>query len=281
MAPTLATRRPCRKVRRVTKIDLREYEAVLLDLDGTIWAEDVALPGAIELIAALQARRQPFAFISNSDHAPSRLIRRFEAMGASVRPDQIYTASSAACDYVRNHFAAGARVFTVAGPAVVELLADRVTFVADDDARPCDVVISASLAHPNAAVRRLQLALRHLLRGATLVAMCADRRYPTPHGDEVGSGGLAAMLAYAANVQPIFCGKPQRVFFEELCGKLNVRPSRCVLIGDNLESDVAGARQVGMRAILPLTGITKRQHLEHVDPSIAPDAVVEDLRAFL
>ena len=265
----------------MTKIDLRDYDAVLLDLDGTIWAEDVALPGAVELIAALQARRQPFAFISNSDHAPSRLMRRFEAMGVRVDLAQIYTASSAACDYVRNHFAAGARVFTVAGRAVDELLADRVTFVADDDAAPCDVVISASLAHPNVAVPRLQLALRHLLKGATLVAMCADRRYPTPHGDEVGSGGLATMLAYAANIQPIFCGKPQRVFFEELCAHLNVRPTRCVLIGDNLESDVAGARQVGTRAILSLTGITTRAHLEHVDASLAPDAVVDDLRAFL
>jgi HAD superfamily hydrolase (TIGR01450 family) len=262
----------------VTKIDLSVYDAVLLDLDGTIWSEDVPLPGAIDLIRTLQARRQPFAFISNNDYAPSKLMKRLDAMGLTVPSETLYTAACAACDYVRHHCGAGVRVFNLAGDAVPELLGDRAAFVEPDDG-PCDVVLTASLGLPTASIPRIQAALRYLLRGACLVAMSADRRYPTPGGAEVGAGGLAAMLAYGANVQPIYCGKPQRVFFEELCTRLNVRPGRCVLIGDNLESDVAGARQVGMRTILPLTGITTREHLEHLSVELAPDEVIEDLRS--
>ena len=258
-------------------IDLAAFGAVLLDLDGTIWHEEVALPGAIELIAHLQARRQPFAFVSNSGLSPAALLARLGRMGATVRVEQIYSAASAACDYVRGHHPPGVRVFSVAGDACNELLAGHATFISADDPAPADVVMSASLINRNATIPRFQIALRHLLRGAKLVALCNDRRYPTPRGEEIGAGGVAAMLAAAADVTPISCGKPGRLFFEELCAHLNVRPDRCVLIGDNLESDVAGARPLGIKTILPLTGVTTRQHLE-LELSHRPDWVIDDLR---
>lgn len=261
--------------------DLKSYDAVLLDLDGTIWHEEVALPGAVELIAALQKRRQPFAFISNSGLSPAKLLARLGRMGVSgVACEQVYSAASAACDYVRGRWPKGARVFTIAGSAVDELLGDHVRFVDEADTQPADVVMSASLINPNVTIDRFQIALRHLIRGATLVALCNDRTYPTPRGEEVGAGGVAAMLSFAANVTPVLCGKPQRLFFEELCTHLKVRPDRCVLIGDNLESDIAGAGPLGMKTVLPLTGVTTRTHLER-EHTHRPDWVIEDLRALV
>ena len=259
-------------------LDPRDYDAVLLDLDGTVWSEDFALPGAIELIDALQTRGQRFAFISNNDHPPSRLMRRFAAMGASVDPAIVYTAARAACEHVRGQYSRGTRVFDLAGSAAAELLGDHVELIDDG---PCDVVLSASLGHPNAGVDRLQRALRHLLNSAALISFSADRRYPTPDGAEIGGGGVATMLAYAAGVTPTFCGKPERVFFATLCRTLGVEPSRCVIVGDNLESDVAGGRRMGMATILPLTGITTRAHLATLDPAAMPDRVIDDLRALV
>ena len=98
-----------------------------------------------------------------------------------------------------------------------------------------------------------------LRKGAALAAICADRVYPSPRGLEFGVGAMAAMLAYAVDVRPIFCGKPEKLFFNELCHRLGVRPDRCVLIGDNLESDIAGAKGVGMKTILTLTGVATRK----------------------
>ena len=52
-----------------------------------------------------------------------------------------------------------------------------------------------------------------LRRGAALIAICADRVYPSPRGLEFGVGAMAAMLAYAADVTPTYCGKPEPLFF--------------------------------------------------------------------
>ena len=67
----------------------------------------------------------------------------------------------------------------------------------------------------------------------------------------------------------------------ELCRRLHADPRRCVLIGDNLESDVRGARSVGMNAIVTLSGITTRAMLQTAAPELQPDAVVADLRELL
>jgi ribonucleotide monophosphatase NagD (HAD superfamily) len=128
-----------------------------------------------------------------------------------------------------------------------------------------------------------QRAAMILLRrgGAELVGICADRVYPSPRGLEFGVGAMSTMLAYAANVKPVFCGKPERFFFLELCRRLGAEPSRCVLVGDNLESDIAGAKSVGMKAVLVLTGVSGREDVARLPPELRPDWVAAGLPDFL
>jgi ribonucleotide monophosphatase NagD (HAD superfamily) len=57
-----------------------------------------------------------------------------------------------------------------------------------------------------------------------------------------------------------------------------VQPEGCVLIGDNLESDIAGARAMGMQAILTLSGVTRRRDLMNLPAQKQPHWVIEDLR---
>jgi HAD superfamily hydrolase (TIGR01450 family) len=272
-------------------MDLSAYQAVLLDLDGTIYFEDRALPGAIELIRQLQSAGQKYACLSNSTTSPARIVTRLLAMGVTIDPASIYTAAAAAVDYALSHYSAGRkpRIFNLATEGVQEMLEGRVDFVPLDwaaldsssDSIACDAVIAGAPANFYAKEDRQRFALRLLKKGATLIGICADRVYPSPRGLEIGSGAFAHMLAYAANINPIFCGKPQRSFFETLCRRLDVNPARCLLIGDNLESDVVGAKAVGMQTILTLTGVARPSDLLNAPAQWQPDFVVEDLRELL
>ena len=114
--------------------------------------------------------------------------------------------------------------------------------------------------------------------GAALVAICADRVYPSPRGLEFGVGAMAAMLAYASGATPVDCGKPQPLFFRVLCNRLGVDPQRCVLIGDNLESDIAGGKNVNMKTVLTLGGVSSRKEAEALPPERRPDWMINDLR---
>jgi HAD superfamily hydrolase (TIGR01450 family) len=260
----------------VPKIDLSPFAAVLLDLDGTIYHEEHALPGAIELIHRLQRESRKYACISNSTTSPQQLSARIARMGAEVDPAHIYTAAAAAVDYVLDRYPPRPRVFNLSTDGVHDMLDGKVTWAQSPNDR-CDAVIAGVMTNVHATEDRQRVALNLLRNGAELVGICADRVYPSPRGIEFGSGAFNAMLGYAANVTPVFCGKPNRVFFTKLCEKLDVRAGDCVLVGDNVESDVAGAKPLGIRTILPLTGVTREQELAALPPHLKPDYVVRDL----
>jgi HAD superfamily hydrolase (TIGR01450 family) len=260
------------------KIDFSKYQSVLLDLDGTVYHEDHPLPGAVDLIRQLQNRRQNFACLSNSTSSPMRVVERLAAMGVEIEPDRIYTAAAATADYVMQRIKTSPRprVYNLATEGIQEMLEGLVDWVATDS-EPCDAVIVGAPANFYAHEERQRMALRLLRKGALALGICADRVYPSPRGLEFGSGALAKMLAYAANIEPIFCGKPQRIFFQELCRRLGVACERCILIGDNLESDIIGAREVGMKTVLTLSGVTRRRDLLNIPEEWKPDFVIDDL----
>jgi 4-nitrophenyl phosphatase len=260
--------------------DFSPYEAVLMDLDGTLYKEDHPLPGAIALLRQLKAERRVVAFPSNSTQSPQRIADRLRHMGADVTAEVIFTAAREAVEYCLERFAPRPKIFNLATEGVAELLAERATDV-QDETHPCDAVVIGNPACVFATTARATTALRLLRNGAACVGICDDRVYPSPGGMEIGSGAYARMLAYAADVPVIFFGKPQRRFFEKLCLSLNVRPERCIMIGDNLDSDIAGAKAMGMHTILCLGGVTRESELSAVTPEREPDWVVKSLQELL
>jgi len=263
-------------------MDLSEFEAVLLDLDGTVYHEEHALPGAVELIRRLQGHRRKYACLTNSTSSPQRISGRLKRMGVEVEAWHIYTAAAATADYVLERFAGERsqqrpRVFNLSNEGVEEMLEGKVQWVRGEE-EPCEAVICGVPLNVYATPERQRTAMLLLRKGAALVAICADRIYPSPRGLEFGVGAMAAMLSYAASVPPIFCGKHEKLFFNELCHRLQVEPARCVLVGDNLESDIAGAKAVGMRTILTLTGITTSLDVQGLSAERRPDQVISDLR---
>lgn len=234
------------------------------------------MPGATDLIRRLQAEGRTFACLSNATTSPQRLSERLARMGVQVHPEQIFTAASAAVDWVMEKFAPRPRVYNCATEGIESMLEGQVHWVSRSD-EPCDVVVAGAMTNVYATEDRLRVALLLLRQGAKLVGICADRVYPSRRGLEFGSGALSALLSYASGVTPVFMGKPQKVFFEGLCQKLGVKTTECILIGDNIESDIGGAINVGMHTILTLTGVARREDLAKLPPAGQPTFVVDDL----
>lgn len=255
---------------------VENFDAVLLDLDGTIYHEEYPLPGAVEMIQLLHSLGRPFACLSNSTTSPLRIMNRLLKMGVEVDPSNIYTAAAAAADYVIAKHGNGCRVLNLSTDGVQEMLNGLVNWV-ESNGEPCDAVVVGAPTNAYATEDRLRIGLHLIRRGAELIGISADRVYPSPRGIEFGCGALTQMLAFAANVQPVFCGKPNEVFFRSLCNRLQVQPQRCLLIGDNVEADIMGGKSLGMVTVLTLTGVTRRRDLNNVLPHMKPDVVVEDL----
>jgi inorganic pyrophosphatase len=83
----------------------------------------------------------------------------------------------------------------------------------------------------------------------------------TPRGETLDAGAFVAGLEVATGRAPVVCGKPSPVVFEQalagLAADLGVKRLRArdvAMVGDDPIADIAGAKRVGMRGVLVLTG---------------------------
>jgi HAD superfamily hydrolase (TIGR01458 family) len=109
-----------------------------------------------------------------------------------------------------------------------------------------------------------------------------NRWWQTASGPLLDAGAFVAGLEYAAGVEAEVVGKPSRAYFEAALAELGARPADAVMVGDDVESDVGGAKAIGMRGVLVRTGKFEERTLAAAHPR--PDAVIDtiaDLPALL
>ena len=79
----------------------------------------------------------------------------------------------------------------------------------------------------------------------------------------------------ATGINPEIIGKPHAPIIEAACRKLGYAPDQCIMIGDNLHTDILAGINNGLRSAFVLTGVSKRSDLEKVD--FKPTWIVKDL----
>ena len=264
---------------------LTDYAGVLLDLDGTLLKHDHPLPGAADLVRHLQDAGVPTLVVSNSTSGPRLIAERLNAAGIALAQERVLTAAAAAVDYIEataaKRLRRPPRVFNLGQPDLDELIADIGTLVGGAGGE-CDFVLAGAPANELASDDRRRIALAMLRDGAELIGVCADRVYPSRRGIEFGCGAFCAMLGYAAGVRATYCGKPEKVFFDDALRHLGSPAAGDVLmLGDNLEADVLGAKAAGLKTGLVLGGVARQSDVDELPDVMRPGFVAEDLPAIV
>lgn len=117
-------------------------------------------------------------------------------------------------------------------------------------------------------------------RGARLVATNPDTTVDaTVDGRHLvlpGGGALVAPFAAATGVIPTIIGKPEPLLFEMALQLLGIPAAACLMVGDRPDTDIEGARRLGMWTALVRTGrFPPGAVLEH--GHLAPDFDADDL----
>lgn len=258
---------------------------LLLDLDGTVYTEAGPIPGAREALAAVRAAGLPLAFVTNTTRKPrSAILAHLRKLGVEAARGEVLTAPVAAAAWL---CAEGARR--------VGLLVPRATWEdfegldltgpepgppggrgAEAPGPPVDHLVVGDLGEAWDAPT-LNWGFRHLLAGARLVAIQKNRFWETGSGLALDAGAFVAALEYASGREATVVGKPSRAFFEAAVGGLGVPAGRCVMVGDDLESDVAGAREAGLVGVLVKTGKFRLDGRDEGEARGRADAVLESI----
>jgi ribonucleotide monophosphatase NagD (HAD superfamily) len=121
----------------------------------------------------------------------------------------------------------------------------------------------------------LARAFAELEAGAELYCLHRNRWWQTSRGPLLDAGAFVAGLEYAAGVQATLLGKPSPAYFSAAVEALDADPKMTWMVGDDVEADVAGAKGVGMHAVLVRTGKFRPDEVEIAKAQ--PDGIVSSI----
>jgi len=265
------------------------YSVLLLDAYGVLVHTAGALPGAAQFIDTLNRTKKPYYILTNdASKLPATSADLFQSFGLAIAPDSIITSGSLLTDYFARHQLKDLPC-AVLGPEdstrYVELAGGRVVAAQD----PFEVlVIGDESGYP--FLETIDTVLSRLFNtfdsGANvhLVLPNPDLIYPkADQGFGIASGSIALILEaalqrrYPCRPELKFTrlGKPHAAIFKAALERSNTM--NMVMIGDQLETDIRGALEFGLDAVLVGTGIATIMP-DEVDRSLQPTYYLDSLK---
>jgi HAD superfamily hydrolase (TIGR01450 family) len=251
------------------------YDLVILDLDGVVVLGDRPVEGATAAIARLRATGKKVRFVTNNaSRTAAQVAQLLTRVGVPADPSEVLTSAGATAALLAQRFAPGSPILVVGAPALrADVEAAGLAAVSNADSAPVAVIQGYG---PNVGWADLAEACVAVRAGALWAATNTDRTLPTPRGALPGNGALVAALATALERQPdLVVGKPQPGLF--LAAAKDAGATGTLVVGDRLDTDIAGAHHAGMDSLLVLTGVATAAEAAAAGPEQVPTYVATDL----
>jgi len=257
---------------------LDAHDLAMLDLDGVVYVGGEAVPGAPAHLAAAREAGLPLAFITNNaSRPPATVARHLTSLGVPADAVDVVTSAQAAARVLHDRLGDDAPVAVLGATGLREALrAVGLDPVDVDDDRARALVTGYG---PDVLWSQVMLAAVLVRDGLWWVASNTDATIPTDYGVAPGHGVLVDTLRRFAGVDPVVAGKPARPLLQETIERMGC--DRPLMVGDRLDTDIAGARALGMDSLLVMTGVTGAAEIAAADPDLRPTHVGADLGALL
>jgi len=216
----------------------------VMDLDGTLLHGKVPSVGAREFIERAGDR---FVVVSNnSTHSAHELVEELAAAGLDIPADKLILAGQMAIQLLVREYL-GAQLLLIGSPSLRREAENSGLRLVEAGA---DIVLLGR--DVTFTYQKLSLIANEIRRGAALLVTNPDTSHPGGNGTLIPETGalMNAVLACAKPAVMRVVGKPNPDLFHEALTRLGSSPQNCLVIGDNPDTDAAGALRVGMKYLL-------------------------------
>ncbi|WP_158889115.1 HAD-IIA family hydrolase [Amycolatopsis anabasis] len=252
---------------------LAVHDAVLLDLDGTVYHGTRSIPGVAEVIRAAREATAVRYVTNNASKAPGEVAAHLAALGIDADPHEVNTSAQAAAKVLAERLPAGAVVLVVGTASLeaeVRAVGLRPTRAVSDE------VAAVVQGHsPETGWADLAEACLAIRGGALWVATNVDATLPSERGLLPGNGSMVTALRAATEREPVVAGKPARPLFETAAESAGA--NKPLVVGDRLDTDIAGAVAAELDALVVLTGVATPAQLLAAGADRRPKYLSADL----
>jgi len=259
-----------------TESPAKTFDLALVDLDGVAYRGHEPIDHAATSLVAARAAGMSLVFVTNNaSREPEDVAAQLTSLDIPTAPDEVLTAAQAAAALLAARLAPGDRVLVVGGKGLRTATAQAGFTVVDSaDDGPVAVVQGFS---PDLGWRQLAEAAYAVAGGAWHVASNLDLSLPTDRGFAPGNGALVGAVVHATGVTPDSSGKPSPAMYELAIDRHGARTP--LVVGDRLDTDLAGARAGGIPGLHVFTGVSSPRDAVLAAPHERPHLLGADLRA--
>jgi HAD superfamily hydrolase (TIGR01450 family) len=264
-------------------LQLGDVEGFVFDVDGTLakrGSDGVTrpLPGAADVLERVRASGRPFVLFTNASHVPSSdLARGLREKGLPVGDDELLTPPDSAITYLLRYHR-DRPVLLFAPDAIGERIGAAGVPLANGE--EAGVVLVAHVDEIDIA--SLERGARAVSAGAPLLTCSYVRGYAGGDGIIFSRGAMVtAAIAKVSGGRPRVVGKPSRAAVAELRTHFGFPTEKLVVVGDDLDMDIALGRLGGSRTVLVRSGMSGSTLLEQVPERRRPDAAIDSVADLL
>jgi 4-nitrophenyl phosphatase len=254
-------------------------KSLVLDMDGVIWRGDAPIGDLPSIFGRIRQRGLKFVFATNNGTRTSeQYVTRLGSLGVQVEPWQVVTSAQALSYALTQKFPRGSKIFMIGGDGVRQSLEETgYEILSVENAPAAEAVVMGIDTEIN--FQKMSEATYLVRRGIPFYATNPDKTFPTPRGEIPGAGAWYSVVVTATGVQPIVAGKPFPFLMELAMQKLGTLKEETLVVGDRIETDIAGGQAVGCPTAVVLSGVSTREQANHWKP--APDFIAEDLNQLI
>lgn len=237
------------------RIDLSAKRLFLFDLDGVFYKgkERRIKIGGTKIVKELRRRgKRLFVLTNNSTDTADTIWSRLIETGVPVRRDEVLTSSVVTAQHLRSKF--GKVTYYLVGERGLETEMRRFGHRRVEGDRADFVVVGLDR---HLTYEKLNQATTVARNGAPIVATHISALYMARDGPAMATGPIVRALEYAAGKKSIEVGKPATLMFKVALKDAGCTAREALMVGDQLDTDIEGARRAGIDSILVKTGVDK------------------------
>jgi NagD protein len=229
----------------------------LMDMDGVLVREEIAIPGADRFLERLSELGLPFLVLTNNSIYTRRdLAARLRVSGLTVPEEAIWTSALATARFLGEQ-RPGGTAFVIGEAGLTTALHDEGYTLTERE--PDYVVLRETRTY---SFERITHAIRLIEAGSRFIATNPDPTGPSPDGPLPATGSVAALISRATGHAPYFVGKPNPLMMRSALNALDAHSESTAMIGDRMDTDMVAGLEAGLETILVLTGVTTRVEAE-------------------
>ena len=251
-------------------------KGLILDMDGVLWKDSSPIGNLPVIFNNIQAQGLKVVLATNNaSNTVAEYLDKTRHFGVDLEAWQIVTSAMASAQALLNAFPEKGAVFVVGENGLISELRDNGFIPIIDPANDAPVVAVIAGIDRTLSYEKLRRAAFHIRAGTPFYGTNPDSTFPTPMGLVPGAGSIIAAIETASGVKPIMIGKPSPYMFELSVERMNLDKKEILIVGDRLETDIAGGQALGARTALVLSGVSTRQQVSGWNPQ--PDVIANDL----